>query len=173
MDTKLKFIHQLKKLVHFLNEQKIAYAFIGELSFKTWVEIEATMDIDLILRIKENQMPVFIDRIEKEFEFTVAHDEPMRLRSMKIWRVINRLENHLMILNFLLAESIFYKNVIKRAHEIDFFDSKLKTITPEDLLLLKNWTELAQGIRDSDKINTHSKTRSITPIQGFGQTSQL
>jgi len=161
MDIKMKVIDQLNKLVQFLNEHKIAHAFAGELSFSTLVEIEATMDIDIILRIKENEMPVFIDRLEKEFESIVAHDEPMRLRSMKIWRVINRLDNHLMILNFLLAESKFYKNVIERAHEIDFFESKLKIITPEDLLLLKNWTELAQGISDSDKINTPFKN---TPL---------
>jgi len=155
----MKAINQLKKLVHFLNEQKIAYAFAGELSFSTLVEIDETMDIDIILRIKENEMPVFIDRLEKELKSIIAHDEPMRLRSMKIWRVIKHLDKHVMILNFLLAESNFYKNVIERAHEIDFFESKLKIIIPEDLLLLKNWTELAQGISDSDKINTPFKNK--------------
>jgi hypothetical protein len=137
MDIKIKIIDHLKKLVHFLTEQKIAYAFAGELSFCTWVVIEATMDIDIILRIKEKKMPVFIDRLEKEFESIIAHDEPMRLRSIKIWRVIHRIDNHLMIFNFLLAESNFYKNVIEKAHEIDFFESKLKIITSEDLLQLQ------------------------------------
>jgi len=28
MDIEMKIIHQLKKLVHFLNEQETAYAFI-------------------------------------------------------------------------------------------------------------------------------------------------
>jgi len=166
MDVKMKVINQLKKLVHFLNGQKLSYAFTDDLSFRTWAEIEKAMDIDIILRIKENQMPVFIDGIEKEFESILAHDEPMRLRSMKIWRVINRLDNHLMILNFLLAESNFYKKVIERAHEIDFFESKLKIISPEDLLLLKNWTELAQGIGNSDNIHTPFKNKTLIERHG-------
>jgi hypothetical protein len=152
MDIKMNVINHLKKLVYFLNEQKIAYAFAGEFPFITWLEIETIMDIDIILRIKENEMPVFIDRIENEFESILAHDEPMRLRSMKIWRVIHRLDNYLMIFNFLLAESTFYKNIFKRTHEIDFFESKLKILTSEDLPLLKNWTELSQGNSNSDKV---------------------
>jgi len=165
MDIKTNVINHLKKLVHFLNEQKIDYAFAGEFSFSPWLEIKSTMDIDIILRIKENEMPVFIDRIEKEFESIIAHDEPMRLRSMKIWRVINRSDNHLMIFNFLLAESVFYKNIFKRTHEIDFFDSKLKILTSQDLPLLKNWTELAQGNSDSDKVKILARRTRRTGFQ--------
>ena len=146
MNIKKELIDQLKKLVQFLNEHKIDYAFAGEFIFSTLVDIGPKTDIDIILMIKEKEMPVFIDLLKKEFESIIPHDEPMCFRSMKIWRVINRLDNRLMILNFLLAESKFYKNVIKRAHEIDFFESKLKIITPEGLLLLKNWTELARAM---------------------------
>jgi len=165
MDIKTNVINHLKKLIRFLNEQRIDYAFAGEFSFNPWVKIETTMDIDIILRIKENEMPVFIDRIEKEFESIIAHDEPMRLRSMKIWRVINRSDNHLMIFNFLLAESVFYKNIFKRTHEIDFFDSKLKILTSQDLPLLKNWTELAQGNSDSDKVKILARRTRRTGFQ--------
>jgi hypothetical protein len=165
MDIKINVINHLKKLVHFLSEQKIAYAFAGEFPFCPWLEKESTMDIDIILRVKENQMPVFIGRIEKEFDSIFAHDEPMRLRSMKIWRVIHRLDNHLMILNFLLGESVFYKNVIKRTHEINFFESKLKIIAPEDLFLLKNWTKLAQGNSNSDKVKILAQRTQRTGFQ--------
>jgi hypothetical protein len=167
MDIKINVINHLKKLVHFLNGQKIAYAFAGEFPFSPRLEKESTMDIDIILRVKENQMPVFIGRTEKEFDSILAHDEPMRLRSMKIWRVIHRLDNHLMILNFLLAESVFYKNIFKSTHEIDFFDSKVKILTSEDLPLLKNWTELAQGNSNSDKVKILAQRTQKTQRTGF------
>ena len=168
MDIKTNVINHLKKLIRFLNEQRIDYAFAGEFSFNPWVEIETTMDIDIILRVKENEMPVFIGQIEKEFQSILAHDEPMRLRSMKIWRVIHRLDNHLMIFNFLLAESVFYKNIFKRTHEIDFFDSKLKILTSQDLPLLKNWTELAQGNSDSDKVKIMARRTGFQWKNNFG-----
>ena len=51
----MKAINQLKKLVHFLNEQKIAYAFAGEFIFSTLVDIGPKTDIDIILMIKEQR----------------------------------------------------------------------------------------------------------------------
>jgi hypothetical protein len=56
MDIKMNVINHLNKLVHFLNEHRIAYAFADEFFFSTWVGIETTMDIDIILRVKENEM---------------------------------------------------------------------------------------------------------------------
>ena len=171
MHINMNVINHLKKLVHFFNEQKTDYAFTGEFPFSPWLEIKSTMDIDIILRVKESEMLAFIGRIEKEFESILAHDEPMRLRSMKIWRVIHRLDNHLMILNFLLAESVFYENIFKRTHEIDFFESKLKILTSEDLPFLKNWTELAQGNSNSDKVNIlpqAPRQRGSAPAGGSG-----
>ena len=70
----------------------------------------------------------FIDLLEEEFESIIPHEEPMRFSSMKIWRVINLLDDRLMIFDFLLAESKFYKNVIERAPEIDFLECKIRRV---------------------------------------------
>jgi predicted nucleotidyltransferase len=57
-----------------------------------------------------------------------------------------------MIIDFIVAETEFHKNAIERAFEIDFFESKLKVITLEDLILLKNIAKRTQDIADLDKI---------------------
>jgi hypothetical protein len=42
---------------------------------------------------------------------------------------------------------------------------KLKIIAPEDLFLLKNWTELAQGNSDSDKVKILTRRTQRTGFQ--------
>jgi hypothetical protein len=57
-----------------------------------------------------------------------------------------------LIIDFLLAESDFLKNVINRAVGVDFLNSKIKTITPEDLVLLKLLANRKQDLADIEKI---------------------
>ena len=48
MDVKETLIDQLKKIVQFLNKQRIDYALAGGLAFSALVEPRATMDIDIL-----------------------------------------------------------------------------------------------------------------------------
>ena len=111
------------------------------------------MDIDIIIMIKEEQLSGFTKLLEDEFESIIAHKEPMHFNLIKIWRVINFTDDREMIFDFILAESKYHKNVIERAFEIDFFETTLKVITLEDLILLKNCAKRAQDIADLGKIN--------------------
>jgi hypothetical protein len=160
MNIKETLENQLKKLFQFFNEHKINYALVGEPAFIPIVEPRATMNFYIMLMIKEKKMRGFIDLLEAEFESIIPHEEPMRFSSMKIWRVMNLLEDRLMIFDFLLAESKFFKNVIERAFETDFLESKLKIIISEDLILLKNWTKLSQNIGNLDKFYTAFKNKT-------------
>lgn len=152
MDIKETLIDQLKKIVQFLNKQKIDYALAGGLAFSALVEPRATMDIDIIITINEENLSGFTDLLKNEFESIITHKEPIQFNLIKIWRAINFIEDREMIFNFILAESKFHKNVIERAFEIDFFESKLKVITLEDLILLKNIAKRPQDIADLDTI---------------------
>lgn len=152
MGVKETLTDQLKRIVQFLNKQKIDYALAGGLAFSALVEPRATMDIDLIVMIKEKQLNDFKDLLKHEFESIITHKEPMQFNLVKIWRVINFIEDREMIFDFILAESKFHKNAIERAFEIEFFGSKLKVITLEDLILLKNCANRTQDLADLDKI---------------------
>jgi len=152
MGVKKTLTDQLKRIVQFLNKQKIDYALAGGLAFSALVEPRATMDIDLVVMVKEKQLNHFKDLLKQEFESIVTHKEPMQFNLVKIWRVINFIEDREMIFDFMLAESKFHKNAIERALEIEFFGSKLKVITLEDLILLKNCANRTQDLADLDKI---------------------
>jgi predicted nucleotidyltransferase len=152
LDIKETLIDQLKKIVQFLNKQKIDYALAGGLAFSALVEPRATMDIDIIIMIKEEHLFGFTNLLKNEFESIITHKEPMHFNLMKILRAINFIGNREMIFDFILAESEYHKNTIERAFEIDFFEFKLKIITLEDLILLKNFAKRTQDIADLDKI---------------------
>lgn len=154
MGVKETLTDQLKRIVQFLNKQKIDYALAGGLAFSALVESIVTMDIDLIVMIKEKQLNDFKDLLKHEFESIITHKEPMQFNLVKIWRVIN----------FILAESKFHKNAIERAFEIEFLGSKLKVITLEDLILLKNCANRTQDLADLDKIYETYDARLITDI---------
>ena len=69
MNIKKELIDQLKKLVQFLNEHKIDYAFAGEFIFSTLVDIGPKTDIDIILMIKEKGSTDISAPWEGEAEF--------------------------------------------------------------------------------------------------------
>jgi predicted nucleotidyltransferase len=153
MEIKEALINQLQKVVNFLNEHKIGYALAGGLAFSALVEPRATVDIDILIMVKEKEMSGFIDLIKEKFESIIPHKEPMRFNEIQIWRVISFIKDREMIIDFLLAESEFHENVINRAIEIDFYSSKIKIITLEDLILLKKCAKRTQDIADLETIS--------------------
>ena len=68
MGVKETLTDQLKRIVQFLNKQKIDYALAGGLAFSALVEPRATMDIDLVVMVKEKQLNHFKDLLKQEFE---------------------------------------------------------------------------------------------------------
>jgi predicted nucleotidyltransferase len=152
MGVKETLTEQLKRIVRFLNEQKIDYALAGGLAFSALVEPRATIDIDLVVMMGESQLSDFKDRLKHEFRSILTHKEPIEFKRAKIWRAVNLIEDLELIFDFIFAESEFYRNVIERAFEIEFFGSKIKIVTLEDLILLKNIAYRKQDLADLDKI---------------------
>lgn len=136
----------LREIVDFLNENNIDYAIVGGLAFGTLVEARATMDIDILLLISEDKFPEIISRMKLKFSPIIPHDSAMHFGSITIWRVLFFEQQKGLIVDFLLAESEFHKNVVNRAIDFDFENKILKVITLEDLILLKNFS-----LRDIDK----------------------
>ena len=80
MDIKETLIEHLKIIVKLLNEHEIDYALAGGLAFSALVEPRATMDIDLILTLKEAELPAFFKVLEKKVMSLVPHHEPSTRR---------------------------------------------------------------------------------------------
>ncbi|MFH0926899.1 MAG: nucleotidyl transferase AbiEii/AbiGii toxin family protein [bacterium] len=152
MDFKEVLIDQLKKVVEFLNQQKVDYALAGGLAFSGLVVPRATMDIDILLLIQETDVPNLIDSLKKFFDKIIPHKKAMELSFFKIWRVVSVVDDKDIIIDFLLVNSEFLENVIRRAIKINFKEIELKVITLEDLILLKSSSKRSQDIADLEVI---------------------
>ncbi len=142
----------LRNVLKVLQEGQIEYALAGGLAFSALVEPRATMDIDLLIMIQEKPVQDFFRLLEKHFESLFIHKEPMQFSMIKIWRAVSFKNNTELMLDFLLAESQFHRNVLDRAIELDFLGTTLKVVTLEDLILLKKCANRSQDIVDIENI---------------------
>jgi predicted nucleotidyltransferase len=144
-------IDNLEKTVHLLDKYNYRYALAGGLAFSALVEPRATLDIDLILLIDEHNFHNVSAHFMEIFPELIIHPKPMKFSKVKIWRVIDTNGGNDLIIDFILAETDFLKNVIDRVIEIDFYNFKIKTITVEDLILLKFLAGRKQDVADIEK----------------------
>lgn len=144
----------LKNVLKVLQEDQIEYALAGGLAYSALVEPRATMDIDLLVMLRATSIQDFFHRLDEQFDSIVMHKEPMQFHLIKIWRAVSFKNNREIILDFLLAESQFHQNVLKRAIKLDFWGLPLKVVTLEDLILLKKCANRPQDIADVANIYT-------------------
>lgn len=103
--------------------------------------------------MQSGAMQRFFQSLETNFDFLNIHENPMQFPLVNIWRAVAFKDDHHIILDFLLAESRFHRNVLDRAIEIDFSGMPLKVITLEDLILFKKSAGRPQDIADLTNIH--------------------
>jgi predicted nucleotidyltransferase len=146
MGAKEGLIDDLLQVMNILKENEIEHALMGGLAFSLLIEPRATMDIDLVIKVNETEMENLIRKFENKFKSIIPHKKPMIFNKIKIWRIVCKINTHESIIDFILADSEYLKNVLKRSISIDFTGYNLKIISLEDLIILK----LISG-RDQDK----------------------
>ena len=152
MDYTKLLIERLKKIIEFLNDNQIDYALAGGLAFSALVKPRATMDIDLLLLINEQELFVMIDQLEDCLGKIIPHKTFMEFNLLKVWRIINIVDNKEIVLDLMVSNSEIQENIIKRAMKIHFAGIDLKIITIEDMVLLKKYSRRPQDIADLDNI---------------------
>jgi predicted nucleotidyltransferase len=153
MGAKESLIDDLLKVMDILKENQIDYALMGGLAFSLLIEPRATMDIDLVIMAKEIEMKNLIRKFEFKFKSIIPHEKPMIFNKIKIWRIVCKTNNHESIIDFILADSEYLKNVLKRSIVINFKGYNLKIISLEDLIILKSISGGDQDKADLQKIS--------------------
>ncbi len=141
-------IDHLRIILRALQEIGVDHALAGGLAFSALVEPRATVDIDMIIMLKEEETKSFFPLLEKYFDTLIVHSEPLRFQAVTIWRAVSVQNSREIILDFMLAETPFHRNAIERAMELDFFGLRLKVVTPEDLIILKKCAHRPQDMLD-------------------------
>ena len=137
---------ELIQIAKILNQAKIAYALVGGLAVSTWVEPRSTKDIDLIVADIENKQ--MIDKLE-EIGFTLS-SAPMQIGRIKFKRISKLFINdELLMLDLMqFLDDNFNQAILNGASKIKFEDIEIKVASPEDVIILKSFSE-----RKIDKID--------------------
>lgn len=152
MDDRSFLTDCLGRLADALNECGVNFALAGGLAFSALVEPRATVDIDLLVLGGEADRDSLKSAIEPVFDAIIPHEKPMTFAMAKIWRVVGVKGDRELIVDFLLADSNFHKEALKRKLIIDFHGHKVPIVTLEDLYILKKLAGRPQDLVDIDAI---------------------
>lgn len=143
---------QLKQAVKLLEETKISYAVLGGVAVSIYGQPRLTFDIDINLILNEADIENFLKKAKK-FGFTPLPPNikkfiqdtaviPMKFQKNK---VLGRCD-------FIIAQNLLEYLCIKRAQLKKIYSTKVKLVTPEDLLLHKITSSRPRDLDDAQAI---------------------
>jgi len=160
MEYKRSLILFLEDICHLFEKEKIRFCVTGGFAASIWGIPRGTGDLDIVLNIEDENREMIVRLLGANFNLVQSHKEDMVFNSIRIWRHIIKVEEspELLILDTLLADNDYLKNVIARKVEINFHGINLPVVSKEDLIILK-----AISFRDIDKHDIRNILSSETP----------
>ncbi len=126
-----------KPLFHFISELEkrgISYAMIGGLAINAWGFRRFTHDVDFTILLTEEQSQKFVSYLKSNPEYKI---QSVAFISLEKIPDFIRLHMGKIPVDFLVANTEFMEEVIRRAVRRKFFDKEVPFATPEDLLIFK------------------------------------
>lgn len=148
-------IQSLKEVCSFLDEAALEYMLVGGLAVGIWAEPRATVDIDVLVSVRINDVEDLKRRLTESNKFVFIHDKPMVFGKVSFLRATLK-SNPDVSLDFLFADDVFENEALNRKKSIQLTDFLVNISTPEDLIILK----LVSG-REQDRLDA----RKILDIQ--------
>lgn len=143
---------QLLYICNFLERTNIAYMVVGGIAVSIWVAPRATVDLDFVIGLNEEDLPSFIETAKRE-GLIIFDPKPMQFRKMKLLRMfLQGKETELLMLDFIVTDSEFFGGSLKRAVVLPFEGVNIRIASPEDLILLKLLSGRGQDLVDVENI---------------------
>jgi hypothetical protein len=142
----------LGRVAEALERAKIDYALAGGLAFSALVQPRATVDIDLLSIAGQAPRDAILEALSPLFEGLMPHAEPMTVAGASIWRVVGIEGKRELIIDFVMSDSDFYRDALRRKLVITFHEHRLPIVTVEDLYLLKRLADRPQDRVDVEAI---------------------
>ncbi len=144
-------VQSLKELCLFLDEAGIEYTLVGGLAVGIWAAPRATVDIDFLVSIKQEDFHVLAKRLHESGRFIFIHDKPMTFKKVSLLRATLKSNSDISV-DFLFADDDFKRQALKRSSAVTVSGFSVKIPTPEDLILLKLQSGRPQDKLDAEKI---------------------
>ncbi len=142
------FESQLKQLVKLMKEIRVGYAVLGGVAVSFYGEPRLTFDLDINIILKNNTIDNFLKKAKKYGFMPI----PTKIKKfIKTTGVIpmkfskNRITGKC---DFIIAENTLEYLCIKRARFKKIYSTKVKLVSPEDLLLHKISSQRPRDLED-------------------------
>lgn len=156
----------IKKIVTFLNNEKLEYVIIGGIAVGVLGEPRITGDVDVDIFLDKDNIAQFLDKAIKT-GFKVDKQKCVeRARLMGVFQ-INYGEFHI---DFIIASIDLEREVFKRKKTIKLFSISTYLPTPEDLILLKIIPGRPKDLLDAEGVvNRHKGKLDINYLKKWAR----
>lgn len=129
----------LKAICHEFKEHNLEFCLAGGWAASILGTARTTIDIDIIITMKETRKDFIVSILEDSFQLIQSHDSEMKFKNISIWRNILSLrgKNNPFVLDLIIADSEYLENIVKNSVEIDYEDTVIPVVSVEDLIILK------------------------------------
>jgi len=145
----------LLDLVQTLDELEVNFALIGGLAFSVLVEPRATVDVDFLITTEDVPEKRIVEALEKKMDRVIPQESAMRFEHARIWRIVGERDGKEFIVDFMIADTVFLEEVLKRKNFLHFEDQDIPIVTREDLYILKSISGRLQDRADTEKMDQY------------------
>jgi len=158
MEIANDLINILRSTSDLFADKKINFCLAGGWAVGIWGAPRATEDIDLLIFLEQNELKNISELLN--IKFNVAQSHKLKFKSATILRIILSLKNkkELYILDLILADTLYFQNILKRKIYIEFEGTSIPLISLEDLIILKSISNREEDQIDIKNLTTSAKT---------------
>ena len=125
-----------KKVINLLNKNNIPYMLTGGLAVTVWGRARSTLDIDIVLDIKRNNIKKLTSAFQKENFYIDEEAVEMALNKKFSFNAIDR-ETNTTIDCYLVGNNEYEAKRFQRKIIKNIIGIKVNIVSPEDLILIK------------------------------------
>lgn len=129
----MELINGLLEVVSFLEEFAVPHMVIGGFANLVWGVPRTTMDLDITVRVAEQDLPDFLKEIGKKF--SILPDDPMEF--VKETRVLPVQTSTGIRVDLILAGLPYEISALGRARQVMIHGHPVRICSPEDLVIHK------------------------------------
>ncbi len=149
------FEKAVRKVIGFLEEQKIPYFVLGGLAVGVMGEPRFTRDIDLDIFLNTDETGLLLKRL-KQAGFTFKAKEAMvTATQFGTFRIFYKTVQ----IDMIMASTDLEKEALKRKKRVSFFNQKTSFPSAEDLILLKLIPGRPKDLLDAESIIIRQKDK--------------
>ena len=155
MEIAKSLIETLKRLCVFFREADIQFCLVGGLAVGILAKPRATEDVDLLVRIDEDNKEAMGHLLRHDFEIIQEHDL-MHFKYATIWRIVIRdtfTDNRgLVIVDLILANNKIYRETVADVIKFKIDNIEIPVAKPENLIKMKKLSNRPQDRLDIQAI---------------------